>query len=320
MPSRDTRQTSAIRVVLVGTGTGVGKTHVACALLSAWAERARVVGLKPIETGVPVGGSTDVLMEASGGNARQHRRASGQALRGSGASLGGASHRPVRRSSASARAAETTDQERLARAALMFHVKQHDQAGPKSFHVKQMGRSRRARSSEGLLPPRQALFAFREPISPHLAAREAGVRIDAGVIERWVREHEAPITIIETAGGLFSPLGHGTTNFDLLRVVRPHAVILVASDRLGVLHDLTTTLALAEARGGPVLGVVLSAPAMRDASTGRNAAELAALGIACPIVVFPRAGERAPATLDAARAVIAWVEGIQGGRGIAGRL
>ena len=31
---------SPLRVVLVGTGTGVGKTHVACALLAAWAERA----------------------------------------------------------------------------------------------------------------------------------------------------------------------------------------------------------------------------------------------------------------------------------------
>jgi dethiobiotin synthetase len=156
--------------------------------------------------------------------------------------------------------------------------------------------------------PCASLYAFPEPVSPHLAARSAATRIDLGVIDRWVGEHEAAVTIIETAGGLFSPLGHGATNFELMQTVHPHAVILVALDRLGVLHELTTTLALAAARGGPPMGVVLSTPAKSDASTGTNARELAALGIARPIAVFPRAPIRAPASTDAARRVIAWAE------------
>jgi dethiobiotin synthetase len=152
------------------------------------------------------------------------------------------------------------------------------------------------------------LFAFPDPVSPHLAARQVGTRIDLGLIERWVHDHEAPITVIETAGGLFSPLGHTTTNFELMQALRPSAVVVVASDRLGVLHDLTTTLALAASRGGPPLGVVLSAPSKKDASTGRNAQELEALGIAHPIAVFPRAPLRAPASVAAACRVIAWIE------------
>jgi dethiobiotin synthetase len=135
-----------------------------------------------------------------------------------------------------------------------------------------------------------------------------GVRIDAGEVERWVKAHEAAVTIIETAGGLFSPLGHGSTNFDLVQALRPHAVILVAPDRLGVLHELTTTLGFAAVRGGPAFGVVLSTPATRDASTGHNAAAIAGLGIARPVAVFPRAAEGADVTLQAARAVIDWVE------------
>jgi dethiobiotin synthetase len=150
-------------------------------------------------------------------------------------------------------------------------------------------------------------------VSPHLAAREAGKRIDIGLIDRWVQAHEAAVTVIETAGGLFSPLGHDATNFELTQALRPHAVLLVAPDRLGVLHELTTTLALAGQRGGPPLGVLLSAPAKRDASSGRNEAEIIALGIARPIAVFPRASTGASATLDAARQVIAWIEG--GGAG-----
>jgi dethiobiotin synthetase len=173
------------------------------------------------------------------------------------------------------------------------------------FHVKQSDRRRRKIDPEH---PRQSLFAFPEPISPHLAARKAGTRIDLGAIERWVKTHEAPITVVETAGGLFSPLGHGVTNFELTRSLQPDAIILVALDRLGVLHELTTTLALAAARGGSSLGVVLSTPAKKDASTGRNAPEIALLGIARPIAVFPRAGAHAPATEDAARQVIDWIE------------
>jgi dethiobiotin synthetase len=38
-------------IIVTGTGTGIGKTHVARALLVAWGQHARVVGFKPIETG-----------------------------------------------------------------------------------------------------------------------------------------------------------------------------------------------------------------------------------------------------------------------------
>jgi len=57
-------------VVVTGTGTGVGKTHVARALLAAWGKRRRVVGYKPIETGIvagalPLAGDARELARAS---------------------------------------------------------------------------------------------------------------------------------------------------------------------------------------------------------------------------------------------------------------
>lgn len=39
-------------VVVAGTGTSIGKTHFAEALIRAWRRRASVVGLKPIESGL----------------------------------------------------------------------------------------------------------------------------------------------------------------------------------------------------------------------------------------------------------------------------
>jgi dethiobiotin synthetase len=182
-----------------------------------------------------------------------------------------------------------------------FHVKQSPHAGP-------LQAAARMHSRSAQLLPQTSLYTFPEPVSPHLAARDAGVRIDLGLIERWVAEYEAPVTIVETAGGLFSPLGHTSTNFELAGALRPDGVLLVAPDRLGVLHDLTTTLALAAARGGLPIGVVLSAPAAPDASTGRNSREIEALGFGVTITTFPRRPTGHPATVASARAVMAWAD------------
>jgi len=97
-------------------------------------------------------------------------------------------------------------------------------------------------------------FAVRaaDAVAPHLAARRAGVRIDLKEIQRWLGEHPAPVVAVETAGGLFSPLtDKGFTNADLVTALAPAALVLVAPDRLGVLHDLTATLGLAATRGLP---------------------------------------------------------------------
>ncbi|WP_437754997.1 ATP-dependent dethiobiotin synthetase BioD [Sorangium sp. So ce1389] len=54
------RETGQQRVAVVGTGTGVGKTHASVALVAALAARgASVCGLKPIESGVDGSSTTD---------------------------------------------------------------------------------------------------------------------------------------------------------------------------------------------------------------------------------------------------------------------
>jgi dethiobiotin synthetase len=188
------------RVLVLGTGTNVGKTRVSLALARMLAQLApalAVLPLKPVETG------------------------------------------------------GTADAEALAR------VAQH------------------------CSPPRPR-YVFPDPVSPHLAARRAGTQLNLQDLKRWVEDAEAQcttlhcITLIETAGGAFSPLAPALTNAALVDALdaRP---ILVAPDRLGVLHDVTATLA--SLRCSASIELVLSQTPPADASTGTNAAELERLGI-----------------------------------------
>lgn len=212
-----------LRVVVVGVGTEIGKTHVAVALVEAAARRGvPVAGLKPVESGVGAG---------------------------------------------------PTDAKRLA-AASLFHVKQ---------------------------PP----YAFPEPVSPHLAAERAGQRIALPRIRRWVDAHPAELVVVETAGALLSPLGRRLTNLDLAVSLQPDRVILIASDRLGVLHDVRATLApLRAALPETPVHLVLSAPRRADASTGTNAGELRRLQIAPAEHVFPRASLVSRETREVADALL----------------
>jgi dethiobiotin synthetase len=259
-----------MRVVLVGTGTGIGKTHVGCALLEAWSEGGvEAVGLKPIETGVA---PDDPLAGASSAGAHGGERRKLHQLR---------ARQHVRA------VEEPSDQVRLWSSSQLFHVKR---GRPSTFHVK------------------RSLYAFPEPVSPHLAARNAGTSIDLGAVQAWIVEHRAPTVVIETAGGLFSPLSNDTTNLDLVATLAPAIVLLVAPDRLGVLHDVAATIGYAATRGLSIRGVILSAPGHPDPSTDRNADELARLAIADPIAVFPRQPLAAQATRMAAAAALRWIE------------
>lgn len=144
------------------------------------------------------------------------------------------------------------------------------------------------------------LHAFEPPISPHLAARRAGVTITArAVIERakaLAGDHDP--FFVESAGGLFSPISDEETTADIARGLGAR-LLLVAPDRIGVLHDITATVRAANI--SPV--IALSAPAVPDASTGTNAAEIRRLGLGSAVIEFPRATP--DLSLEPARACLA---------------
>lgn len=105
---------------------------------------------------------------------------------------------------------------------------------------------------EQLLPER---YCFNPPVSPHLAAREAGVRIALNSFQF----PEAPSNrtwIVEGAGGAMVPLNEHDLMLDLMRQLAL-PIVVVARTALGTInHTLLTLAALRDAHLS-VRGVVL---------------------------------------------------------------
>ena len=189
---------SGVLVVLSGTGTSIGKTHLGEALLLALARRNwRVAGIKPVESGVGLGQSDA----------------------------------------------------------------EHNLDNASTFHVKHQ---------------RVALPA---PLSPHLAARLASTAIDADALVQDAQRHriqrQVDLLLLELPGGLFTPLTDTLLNADFAARLLPDALVIAASDRLGVLHDALALHRAATAMGLGIDALALVDPEHSDASTGSNASELA---------------------------------------------
>jgi dethiobiotin synthetase len=106
------------------------------------------------------------------------------------------------------------------------------------------------------LPEEQLLqerYCFAPPVSPHLAAREAGVRIALKAIEMPALDR---VCIVEGAGGVMAPLNDREFMLDLMRHFGL-PVVVAARTALGTInHTLLTLAALRSAKLG-VRGVVL---------------------------------------------------------------
>ncbi len=182
-------------IVVTGTGTNIGKTHIACALLRRAGRTHRVFGYKPIESGVRGGTPSDAT--------------------------------------------------RLAEAS--------------TFHVKH--------------PPTLQLAAA---LSPHRAAELENRSLPWEQVTAFVRmlREQGVAVLLELPGGLFTPLTQDMLNIDTLDTLGPSATLLLAPDRLGVLHDVGATLAGAAHKAVRITAVGLVYPAQPDASTDGNASDL----------------------------------------------
>jgi dethiobiotin synthetase len=131
-------------------------------------------------------------------------------------------------------------------------------ADASTFHVKHRG------------------YGFGEAISPHLAARHEAMGIDVRDIADSVKQlrGQVDVLLVELAGGLFTPLSETTVNAHLARALAPEILVLVAPDRVGVLHDVIATVRAATTVPLAVDGVLLMAAERADASAGQNAGEL----------------------------------------------
>ncbi|TWU54602.1 ATP-dependent dethiobiotin synthetase BioD 1 [Rubripirellula tenax] len=120
---------------------------------------------------------------------------------------------------------------------------------------------------------------FLAPLAPPAAAAQEGRQVDA---ERLFTEAShwddvCDALIIEGAGGLFSPLADGVLNIDLARKFADAHLIIVAANRLGVIHQTLATIEAARNRGRMPVGIVLCDPkGTAEPSTDTNASQIAA--------------------------------------------
>lgn len=135
-------------------------------------------------------------------------------------------------------------------------------------------------------------YCFEPPISPHLAAAEAGVTIDIEQIAHRVRVRATQYDwqVVEGAGGWRTPLGGGSSIADLARAVG-FPVLLVVGLRLGCLNHAALSAEAIRGSGLRFVGWVANRidPAMQRPDD--NLATLESLLGTPPLAVFPHGAD-----------------------------
>jgi dethiobiotin synthetase len=85
-------------------------------------------------------------------------------------------------------------------------------------------------------------YLFEEPISPHIAAKNAGVEIDLDVLVQQYQRIKSSYdsVVVEGAGGWMTPLSDSTTLADLVKRLQI-PVVLVVGLKLGCLNHAQLT-------------------------------------------------------------------------------
>ena len=99
-------------------------------------------------------------------------------------------------------------------------------------------------------------YELPEPLSPHEAAKRAGVEIDMSALK--MPEGDGPL-IVEGAGGLLVPLNRDALMIDLIKALRL-PVILVSRSTLGTINHTLLSLEALRHRDIEVAGVVFNGP------------------------------------------------------------
>jgi dethiobiotin synthetase len=137
-----------------------------------------------------------------------------------------------------------------------------------------------------VIAPRERVnpYCFAPPIAPHIAAAEAGMKIDLNHIERCfdALAELADVVIVEGVGGFRVPLGPGADTAQLAaRLALP--VVLVVAMRLGCLNHALLTAEAVAGRGLILAGWVANHLDPQMAAADENVRALETL-IAAPLL------------------------------------
>lgn len=115
--------------------------------------------------------------------------------------------------------------------------------------------------------------SFAAPLAPPVAAeqenREVNDELLLAGVERWYGQCDT--LLVEGAGGLMSPVTWSKTNADLARAIG-YPLVIVARNRLGVVHQILATCEAAENHGLTINEIVLNevTPEHCDAAVTTN--------------------------------------------------
>jgi len=138
-------------------------------------------------------------------------------------------------------------------------------------------------------------YCFEPPISPHIAAEEAKIAINVGLIKSRFEAlaASADFIVVEGAGGWYAPIGRTQSMADLPRSLQLPALLVVGL-RLGCLNHALLTKEAIEASGVEFAGWVANAidPTLERAA--QNLSSLERMLGSEPLAVFPFAPDGQP--------------------------
>jgi dethiobiotin synthetase len=102
-------------------------------------------------------------------------------------------------------------------------------------------------------------YVYSPPVSPHLAASQAGEEINLSQIHLPL----SPCLLIEGAGGVLVPLNRHDLMIDLITYCQA-PVILVTSSRLGTINHTLLSVAALRQKHIEILGVIVTGPINQD--------------------------------------------------------
>jgi dethiobiotin synthetase len=163
--------------------------------------------------------------------------------------------------------------------------------------------ARQLRNAAGRVLPLDVVnpWHFRLPLAPLLAARRSGARVELREVVAHVHQvsREFPITLVEGAGGVLSPLGEGFSTRELISALGAE-VIVVAQNRLGAINQVRVTVEALPRLLGSRARVVLMQPPKPDLISRTNVPLLAEYLDAERIITLPWKRGAGEAPLNAA--------------------
>ena len=141
-------------------------------------------------------------------------------------------------------------------------------------------------------------YCFEPPVSPHIAAKEAGIDVDTNLIKQKYDALAARSdwVVVEGAGGWFAPINPHQTMADLAWALSVPALMVVGL-RLGCLNHAQLTRLGVEAQGVTLLGWIANGVDPQMDRSEENLAALERLLGEPPLAVIPHSTDAASSAI-----------------------